>query len=160
MLTISNIKAWSKCLFYEQQYLECKFSNSSLESGYPPNAKHAELERRSAQHLRLKVVEMPRSSTQLVKSHGDDFGVKYLSNGDECGCLGNSLKAMKKNAEHGGQPEILGKVHVIERPITVHYEDLDKGTVFGEFFTDLPGVDFFYYPEKRDDKGELIKAGH
>ena len=121
---------------------------------------NTELDRRSAHHLRLKVVEMPRSSTQLVKSHGYDFGLKYLWNGDECGCLENSLKAMKKNAEQGGQPEILAQVHVIERPITVHYEDSDKGTVFGEFFTDRPRIDFFYYPEKRDDKGELIKAGH
>ena len=52
-------------------------------------------------------------------------------------------------------PEILVLVHVIERPITVHYEDSDKGTVFGEFFTDRPGIDILYYPEERDDKGEL-----
>ena len=58
---------------------------------------------------------MPRSSTQLVKSHGDDLGLKYLWNGDECGCLENSLKAMKKNAKYRGQPEILAQVHVIER---------------------------------------------
>ena len=51
-------------------------------------------------------------------------------------------------------------MHVIERPITVHYEDSDKGTVFGEFFTDRLGTDILYYPEERDDKGELIKAGH
>ena len=38
-----------------------------------------------------------------------------------------------ENAEYGGQPEILAPVHVIERPITVHYADSDKGTVFGEF---------------------------
>ena len=67
---------------------------------------------------------------------------------------------MEKNAEYGGQPEILAQVHVIERPITVHYEDSDKGTVFGEFFTDCPGTDILYYPEEHDDKGELIKAGH
>ena len=30
-------------------------------------------------------------------------------------------------------PEILALVHAIERPITVHYEDSDKNTVFGEF---------------------------
>ena len=30
-------------------------------------------------------------------------------------------------------PEILALVHVTERPITVHYEDSDKGTVFEEF---------------------------
>ena len=44
---------------------------ATSESGYPVNAKHAELERRSAHQLRLKAVEMLRSSTQLVKSHAD-----------------------------------------------------------------------------------------
>ena len=67
---------------------------------------------------------------------------------------------MEKNAEYGEQPEILALVHVIEKPITVHNEDSDKGTVFGELFTDRPSIDIFYYPEERDDKGELIKAGH
>ena len=80
-------------------------------------------------------------AAQLVKSHGDDLGLEYLWN-------------MEDN------PEILALVHVIERPITVHYEDSDKGIVFGEFFTDCLGIDLIYYPEKRDDKGELIKAGH
>ena len=67
---------------------------------------------------------------------------------------------MEKNAEYEGQPEILAQVHVIERSIIVHYEDSDKGTVLGEFFTDRPSTDIFYYPDERDDKGELIKAGH
>ena len=71
------------------------------------NAKHAELERRSAHQLRLKAVEMLRSSTQLAKSHGDDLNLEYLWNGDEYGSLENSLKAIEKNAEYGGQPEIL-----------------------------------------------------
>ena len=52
-------------------------------------------------------------------------------------------------------------MHVIERPITVHYKDSDKGAVYREFFTDRPSIDIFiYYPEERDDKRELIKAGH
>ena len=50
-------------------------------------------------------------------------------------------------------------MHVMERPITVHYEDSDKGTVFGEFFTDRPSMDILYCPEEGDDKGELIEAG-
>ena len=50
---------------------------------------------------------------------------------------------MEKNAEFAGQPDILALVHVIERPITVHYEDSDKGTVFGEFFTGRPSIDIF-----------------
>ena len=114
-----------------------------LESGYRVNAKHAELERRSVYQLRLKAVEMLRSRTQLVKSHGDDLGLEYLWNGDEYGSLENSLKTMEKSAEYGGQPEILALMHVIGRPITVHYEDSDKGTVFGEFFTDRPSIDIF-----------------
>ena len=91
----------------------------------------------------------------MVKSHGDDRCLEYLWNGDEYGSLENSLKAEEENAEYGGQPEILAVVHVIERPITVHYDDSDKGTVFGEFFTDLPSIDILCYPEERDDKGEL-----
>ena len=101
-----------------------------MESGYPVNAKHAELERRSAHQLQLKAVEMVRSSIQLVKSHGDDLGLEYLWNGDEYGSLENSLKAIEKNTKYGGQPEILALVQVIERPITLHYEDSDEDTVF------------------------------
>ena len=48
---------------------------------------------------------MIRSSTQLVKSHGDDLGLEYLWNGDEYGSLENSLKAMEKSMEYGRQPE-------------------------------------------------------
>ena len=95
---------------------------------------------------------MLRSGTQLAKSHGDDLGLEYLWNGDEYSSLENSFKAIEKNAENRGQQEVLALVHVVERPITVHYEDSDKGTVFG--------IDILYYPEERDDKGELIKAGH
>ena len=103
---------------------------------------------------------MLRSSTQLVKSHGDDLGLQYLCIGDEYSSLENSLKAVQKSAKYGGQSEILALVHVTERPITVHYEDSDKGTVFEEFFTDRAGIDILYYPEERDDKRKLIKDGY
>ena len=131
-----------------------------MESDHPVTAKHAQVERRSAHQLQLKAVEMLLSITLLVKSNGDDLCLEYLWNGDEYGSLENSLKAMEKNTEYGGQPEILALVHVTERPITVHCEDSDKGTVFGEFFTDRPSIDILYYPEECDDKGKLIKSGH
>ena len=67
---------------------------------------------------RLKTVEMLRSSTKLVKIHGDDLSLEYLWNGDEYGSSKNSLETMGKNVEYGGQPEILALMHVIERPIT------------------------------------------
>ena len=132
------MKAWSKCLSYEQQCSECKFCfalSVILECGYPVNAKHAESERTSVYQL--------RSRTQLVESHGDDLGLEYLWNGNEYGSLENSLKAMEKNAEYAEQPEVLALVHVIEKPIPVHYEDSDKGTVCREFFTDLPSIGIF-----------------
>ena len=77
-----------------------------MESGYRVNAKQAELERRSAHQLRLEPAEILQSSTQLVKSHGDDLSLEYLWNWDEYGSLENSLKTMEKNAEYRGQPEI------------------------------------------------------
>ena len=68
---------------------------------------------------------------------------------------------MEKNAEYGGQPEMLAQVHVIESPITVHYEDSDKDTVFEKFFTDRPSMSIHSLLfRERDDKGELVKAGH
>ena len=77
---------------------------------------------------------MLRSSAQLVKSRGDDLGLEYLWNGDEYSSLENSLKAIEKNAEHGGQQEILALVHVIERPVTVHYETQTKALYLEKFY--------------------------
>ena len=94
----------------------------------------------------------------MVKSHGDDLGLEYLWNGDEYSSLENSSKAMEKNARYGGRLEILALVPVIERPITAHNEDSDKGTVFGEFFTDRPSIDILCYPEERDDKRRTNKS--
>ena len=53
------------------------------------------------------LVGMLRSSTQLVKSHGDYLCLEYLWNWNEYGSLENRLNAMEKNAEYGGQPETL-----------------------------------------------------
>ena len=66
---------------------------------------------------------------------------------------------MEKNAEDGRQQEIIAQVHVIERPITVHYETQTKA-LYWRTFTDCPSIEILYYPEERDDKGELITAGH
>ena len=77
---------------------------------------------------------MLRSSTQLVKSHGHDLGLEYLWNRDEYSSLEDSSKAMEKNAEYGGQQEILHLVHVIERPISVHYETQTKELYLEKFY--------------------------
>ena len=95
---------------------------------------HAELERRSAHQLRLKAVGMQYSSTYLAKNHGYDFGLEYSWNEDVFISLESSLKAMEKNAEYGGQPEILAHVHAIERTITVQCEDSTKKALYLENF--------------------------
>ena len=77
---------------------------------------------------------MLRSRTQLVKSHGDDLGLEYLWNGDEYGPLENSLTAMENNAEYAAQPDILALVHVMERPITVHYMKTQTKALYLENF--------------------------
>ena len=135
ILTSSNIKAWSKCLFREQQCLECKFAFAlwaTLESGYSVNAKHAQLESRSAHQLWLKAVDMLWSSTQLAKSHADDLGLEYLRNGDEYSSLENSFKSIEKNAEYRGQQEVLVSPSACCRE-TNHCSlwDSDKDTIFG-----------------------------
>ena len=102
---------------------------------------------------------MLRSSTQLAKSHGDDLGLEYLWNEDEYSSSENSFKAIKKNYEYRRQQEVLARVHVVGRPITVHYESQTKA-LYLRSFTDCPGIDILYYPEEPDDKVEQIKAGH
>ena len=76
----------------------------------------------------------------------------------EYSSLENSFKAIEKNAENRGQ-QVLALVHVVERPITVHYESQTKA-LYLRSFTDCPSIDILYYPEERDDKRELIKARH
>ena len=64
---------------------------------------------------------------------------------------------MEKNAEYGGQPEILAQVHDIAR-----YQSLFtmKTQTKALYLENRPSTYILYYPEERDDKGELIKAGH
>ena len=50
---------------------------------------------------------------------------------------------MEKNAEYGGQPEIVAQVHAMERAITVHCEDSDKGIVSGELLLIALAQTFF-----------------
>ena len=77
---------------------------------------------------------MLRSSTQLAKGCGDDLGLEYLWNGDECSSLENSFKAIEKNAEYRGQQEVLALVHVVERPINAHYETQTKALYLEKFY--------------------------
>ena len=77
---------------------------------------------------------MLRSGTQLAKSHGDNLGLEYLWNGDEYSSLENSFKAIEKHAEYKRQQEVLALVHVVERPITVHYETQTKALYLEKFY--------------------------
>ena len=86
---------------------------------------------------------MLRSGTQLVKSHEDDPGLEYLWNGDEYSSLENSLKTMEKNAEYGGQQEILALVHVIERQ-SLFTMRLRQRHCIWRSFTDCPSIDVLY----------------
>ena len=75
---------------------------------------------------------MLRSGTQLAKSHGDDLGLEYLWNVEDYSSLKNCFKAIEANSEHRGQQEVLALVHVVERPVTVHYETQTK-SLFQKF---------------------------
>ena len=77
---------------------------------------------------------MLRPSTQLAKSHGDDLGLEYLWNEDEYSSLENCFKAIETNFEYRGQQEVLAPAHVVERPITVHYETQTKALFLKKFY--------------------------
>ena len=55
---------------------------------------------------------------------------------------------MEKNAEYGGQQEILALVHVIERPITVHYETQTKALYLENFLLIALAQTFFIIIQK------------
>ena len=107
----------------------------------------------------IKAVDILPSGTQLAKSHGDNLGLEYLWHKDEHSSLENSFEAIKKNAKYRRQQEVLAWVHVVERPITVHFESQTKA-LYLKRFTDCAGIDILYYPEESDDKEKLIKVGH
>ena len=77
---------------------------------------------------------MLRSITQLAKSYGDNLGLESLWNGDEYSSLKDCFKAIEKNSEYRGQQEVLALVHVVERPITVHYETQTKALFLEKFY--------------------------
>ena len=65
---------------------------------------------------------------------------------------------MEKSSIYGGQPEILTLMHVLERPIVVHFENQDKTIEFGEFFNSQP-YHILYYPEEKDEQGQEKEQG-
>ena len=78
---------------------------------------------------------MLRPSTQLAKSHADDLDIEYLWNGDEYSSLENSFKTIKKKCRiYRRQQEVLALVHVVERPLTVHYETQTKALYLEKFY--------------------------
>ena len=89
----------------------------------------------------------------------DDLGLEYLWNGDEYSSLENSLKAMEKNAEQWRTTRNLSP-SACYREKTLLTMRLRQRHCIWRSFTDCPDIDILYYPEERDDKGELIKSGH
>ena len=88
---------------------------------------------------------MLRSSTQLAESHGDDLGLECLWNGDKYGSLENSLKSNGEKRRICRTTRNLSPsaCYRDQSLFTMNYEDSDKDTVFGEFFTDRPSIDIF-----------------
>ena len=83
---------------------------------------------------------------------------------------------MKKSDTYAGEPEILALVHVVKRPIAVHYPGTDKSTLFGEAYQksadtvhllsypdkgrNSPGhYDLLFYEGEEDKPTELLKVG-
>ena len=62
---------------------------------------------------------------------------------------------MVKPKTYAGEPEILALVHVIKRPIAVHYQSSpDKGTIFGDAYKDsAQTIHVLNYPDSNGPPG-------
>ena len=53
--------------------------------------------------------------------------------------ISERIAEMEMSDTYAGQPEILALVHVIKRPIAVHYMGTNKSTLFGEVYQQIGG---------------------
>ena len=63
--------------------------------------------------------------------------------------ISERIAEMEKSDTYAGQPEILTLVHVIKRPIAVHYMGTNKSTLFGEAYQESADtVHLLNYPDR------------
>ena len=77
---------------------------------------------------------MLRSSTQLCKSHGDDLGPEYLWKGMNKVLWKTVSKQSRQIPYIEDNKEVLALVHVVEIPLTVHYEIHTKALFLEKFY--------------------------
>ena len=87
--------------------------------GYPKDTLLVAKEIEEADELRRRTVQLWQENKSLYESHARDLNMEYLWD-DEVSNIDERLEKMKKNT-HGAEPEILSLVHVIKRPMHVHY---------------------------------------
>ena len=111
----------------------------------------------------------------VYQSHASGLGLTHFwDNGHQD--ISERIAEMEKSDTYAGQPEILTLVHVIKRPIAVHYMGTNKSTLFGEAYQESadtghllnypdrgqnsPGhCDLLVYEVEEDNPTKLPKVG-
>ena len=103
-----------------------------------------------ADELRKKTVRMWRANKLVYESHAHDLALDHFWD-DGYRDIAHRLFEMVKTKTYAGEPEILALVHVIKRPIAVHYQSSpDKSTVFGEAYKDsAEAIHVLNYPNRQ-----------
>ena len=115
------------------------------EDGWPTGV---DLAKQKADQLRKRLIQMWKDNNEVCESHTSDLGLAHFWD-DGYQDISESIADMKKSDTHAGEPEILALVHVIKRPITVHYPGTDKSTLFGEAYQkSADTVHLLSYPDR------------
>ena len=91
---------------------------------------------------------MWKANKLVYQSHASDLGLTHFWD-DGHQDISERIAEMEKSDTYAGQPEILALVHVIKRPIAVHYMGTNKSTLFGEAYQESADtVHLLNYPDR------------
>ena len=103
---------------------------------------------KKADELRKRTIKMWKANKLVYQSHASDLGLTHFWD-DGHQDISERIAEMEKSDTYAGQPEILALVHIIKRPIAVHYMGTNKNTLFGEAYQESADtVHLLNYPDR------------
>ena len=125
------------------------------EGRWPKDSDLAKRETEFADKSRKKTVDLWRANKSIYESHVHDLGLDHFWMDDGYGNIDKRISEMAKPKTFAGEAELLALVHVIERPIAVHYQNAPHRSLqLGEAYTGSANtVHLLNYPDDQDNPG-------
>ena len=135
---VKKIYGDGRCLF-RSVVVACDMvllSCTRNEGGWPKDADLAKRETEFADKLRKKTVDLWRANKSIYESHVHDLGLDHFWMDDGYGNIDKRISEMAKPKTFAGEAELLALVHIIKRPIAVHYQNAPHRSLqLGEVYT-------------------------